>query len=1131
MSDIYEQTQDYGKIDLIHVLKPILEFLEQPDNMKKFIVVDERGERPLLHVLTDKVISEVVQDEKRLSGLRREGRLFSNIDGAKFISTLTKNTTVLQKQNAQLAALEEVIYARLQEALQGQEAAFFGQTAREYFQHFLELTNKTPNADKRAEEIKNQLEGFAAPLRSEFADTYFQDDYPEGKTLLRVPQHKLEIAGDTREEFLAGLARRAQSKLKASDEYDEEDAAEKVGQMMRPDSGWLKVFLDVLEKNAYGRIRRTYACSVLSQLVDDGCFQNAASPAIRYIQRVCDFNELVQNTLPDTALTPEDCIIEFSSITGKGEALSFDVMNEFSAANAFDTLPFWIDFDELLAEEVSSDKITTTMGQHFKLNGAVPTEGFDSVFAYNVSKIKQVIAKLDKGEDLEDYELKGALRVLMLYFVVFWENDNAQEPLSAAQNFRELRKGVNALTEKQWKLRDVLLRIAGNFDNEALQETVGHCERDFRTLLSTRVLDKPPITHIRHHSLYLLVSDTLLNTLKGLENDEPIPAPPNPDHDTTYLRHVKVTRHTGYGESSLLDKQIRIAQSRRYLTLPKPSEEERAMERDLSRQVLGVLLMPKDNRLLYFSEFFKAFTGIVISYERKQLYKPADDTEENQQTSLADLFGLSVARLVYVLLVYSVLKALCRIEAEYRESHALPLHHAERVLFLFLSLYSYALKKPKQGMKDDFTHDAHKAIEYLIRQHVPTKSQGFELQDIAQWEQFATKNTASAKKPSPSFPRMRESIDMGTSLDSRGNDELMTNAKSAKPSDNREFFLAEAKKMLKKEFGGFRANNTLMGLLSGVDALWLLAEKPGLDKIAILTVTSRRCDGLSQRGKEDRVVLFGEIHRFEYECHDNKHYYRHTAPQSFCDEMNIQDSFKNPSVLFKAVDRLYQEGCRDIVIVTKVPFQRRIRMTAKDDSIYVNQAILKELAQQCPEARVYPLFTQKNWGVRLASKATLHQPLFVPYQNAEGVESSGSSRMFRVASVMTYRIVQLRKGSERLHSGMMDYLYRHYPELAPSQSQALAALTQSPANQKCLFEALRFLHAYPYEAFTNKQATHRELDVKLDALENIIGDKSVGAQAEVLCFPKPDKSKRADAKVRWVRVNVLGVFLGKGLIN
>lgn len=232
-------------------------------------------------------------------------------------------------------------------------------------------------------------------------------------------------------------------------------------------------------------------------------------------------------------------------------------------------------------------------------------------------------------------------------------------------------------------------------------------------------------------------------------------------------------------------------------------------------------------------------------------------------------------------------------------------------------------------------------------------------------------------------------------------------------------------------------------------------------------------------------------------------------------------------MLFKAVDSLYQEGYRDIAIVTKVPFKRRIRMTTEDDSIYVNQAILKELARQCPEARIYPLFTQKTWGVRIAPQKK-HQPLFIPYRNDEGEifpESGEQSRLFRVASVMTYRIVQTGKG-ERLHSGIMDYLFRAYPDLAPLQSQALAALTQFPEKQACLFEALRFLHAYPYEAFTNKQATQRILDIKLDALENIIGDKSVGSQAEALRFPKPDKSERAGAKVRWVGVNLLGVLKG-----
>lgn len=170
------------------------------------------------------------------------------------------------------------------------------------------------------------------------------------------------------------------------------------------------------------------------------------------------------------------------------------------------------------------------------------------VFAYNVSKIKRVMSALEKGETLDETEVKAALRVLVLYFVVFWENDQAQEPQSALQNFQALSKGVKALMKQGWSLRNMLGRIAEKFGSKDLQETMEHCERDFRSLLRERKLDKPPVTHIPRHSLYLVVSDALLSDLKDLENDEPIQEPPFPEHDSSYLRHVKVTRHASHGQ-------------------------------------------------------------------------------------------------------------------------------------------------------------------------------------------------------------------------------------------------------------------------------------------------------------------------------------------------------------------------------------------------------------------------------------------------------------------------------------------------------------------------------------------------------------------------------------------------------
>jgi len=103
---------------------------------------------------------------------------------------------------------------------------------------------------------------------------------------------------------------------------------------------------------------------------------------------------------------------------------------------------------------------------------------------------------------------------------------------------------------------------------------------------------------------------------------------------------------------------------------------------------------------------------------------------------------------------------------------------------------------------------------------------------------------------------------------------------------------------------------------------------------------------------------------------------------------------------------------------------------------------------------------------------------------------------------LTNRIVGYDDG-DRSHSGITDYLFRHYSEKADIQSDAMKTLVTRCEDQTCLHEIFRFLHANAFEQSIGNQKT-QTLDAKLDALETIIGngDDNIGHQADSLEFPK-----------------------------
>ena len=1056
MAQIEESRTEHGKIDLSHLIKPIIECLQQDENS---LLREHEGK---IYVMTDKIIGCILKNQAYVNSMRKEGHLFADLYRAYAVATMHKNPKAADNQMKQIANLEEVIYEALQSRLSEKEADFFGQSASSYFDELTALAGKT-----------NDIGTLQSAV---FPDTQLSKDYPATKAILRVPRHTIQMKGELSEAFVKAVKQVMEKRLSKEGwpDYEIKDHIETVVEKgLGDNTSQLSPALKVFDENAYGRIRRTYACSVLEKMVPA---LDHNSPAIPYIHRVSDFNELVQGTLP-SELSAKDLVLEFPNPYGEG-TMDFDLMTEFSRADALNILPFWFSFSQLLFEKTKTENITTTLGQHFKMNGKVMSEGFDSVFEFRVNKLTTMAYTLkearDTGQDFpNDYDIRKNLRIAILYYVVFSNLPNPQsEPKNAIANYNEFREKLASLVDKKMSLAAILKRIAKLLSGKTTIDNNSAIRQAFKKLLQSRQPDNKNFQE--KQKLYLTISQDILNDTAGMEGGKPIVSPSSQQYDTFYIKFLKVTRNSNADSDALLKEEISFTESLRYLTLPANNQaQQREMNRDIARKVLGVLFTPKDNDMRYFVLPLKKLTNLIISYDRNQI----NGTQFGKDDYLTGL-----ARLIYVLLVYGVLKAVERLEGEYQQSllettDDNSLTHANRTMMLMLSLF------PEEK---HFTHDAHKAIEHIIRQYMPTKSQGIRL--TQSW------------------------------------DNQVIQSQDVKQTAN---------DFIKKEFqlNDYRTANIIGGLSSGLDSLWHLPDEPSLKKVALIVVTSRACDKTRQDSEiADRQVMYGDIHRFEHETQDEngfmKHFYRHQPVEAFCDDMNVADSFKNPSVLFRTIKQLYEEGCRNVIVVTKVPFTRRIRMTTDENTTYTNPKMLHELYQEMPELRIYPLFTQKSYGVRLLPKQP-KRPMFIPHDpnyDWDILNASDNSTLFRAASVLTNHVIK-KNGEEgdKLHSGITDYLFRWYPETATIQSQAMAALTNFGQDQTGLHEIIRFLHANAFEQVL--ESRKNALDAKLDALDSIIGDgdDNIGHQANSLKFPKPKKSEVSN-KTHYFSINMIALL-------
>lgn len=1051
MGDIITDTE-HGSIDLNPVIQPIIDALKQdPGNLMR----ESNGK---IYVVTDE-ITRLVMTKAFTEDMRRDGRLFQNVKYADAIATFSKDDRTREKQMKHITEMEELIYVHLRSLLNGKESDFFGQDASSCFDALRRVSEK--NAD------------ISSPQSGLFPDAKLARTYPGTRALLRVPRHTLQISGDIPRALKNAVQNAMRIRLSEICPDDEIDATIEITEKdLKNRTGRLNDFIAVLVKNAYGRIRRTYACCVLRRMAN---LLPENSPAIPYVTRVCDFNELVQGTLTESGLTADDLVLEFPTPFGRG-TFEFDLMTEFAYSHSLNPLPFWITFSELLSEETHGDRVTTTMGQHIKMNGKVPAKGFASVFEYHLSKLESLAreikaarkaGKMPPGEETA----RRVLRIAVMYYIVF--RDDPEQYRDAGANYKAFRNAINGWTAEKKGLDEILTRIAKPLKAAIPGNKL--IRKDFKELLQSRKPDNEPL---HKETLYLVISRDILSDPSDMDNAIPIVGPPAGNQVTSYLRFLGVSIRPGADDNALIKEDIRFTESLRYLKIPETDQRKRGMRRDINRKVIPALFTPRNNELLRLSIPFEGLTKLIIAYDRDLLHGFRDSLPEagpSQSSAQHDDYIAGLAQLIHLLLVYGVLKAVSRIADNYGE------FHGDKPMMLMLSLFStspQAEKSVRAEFNDEenrgFTHDAHKAVEHIVRQHIPTKSQGFRLERSADWEKKFL--SGQLKK---NYPGIKEA----------------------------------AYNHIRKELGrGYRFWNIITGLSSGMDTLWTLPDEPVIKRIALISVTARPCDRVRKRSPGDRSLMFGHLHRFTHETAETergevRHFYRHHPIQALCDDMDSADAFRNPSILFRSVKKLYAEGFKDVLIVTKAPFTRRIRMTTYSDSTYTNPTLLEALHREMPDLRVYPLFTQKSFGVRL-DPGKSEPPMFIPQDPENDVtiqEQSGKSTLFRVGSVVTCRVVRGGEAPDKLHSGITDYLFRCYPETMTIQTEAMSAWTTSGDEQACLHEILRFLHANAYQKSVSKKANQVEkpLEAKLDALDAIIGDDSVGQHADTLKFPKP----------------------------
>ncbi|ALB40058.1 hypothetical protein AA650_05915 [Anabaena sp. WA102] len=284
---------------------------------------------------------------------------------------------------------------------------------------------------------------------------------------------------------------------------------------------------------------------------------------------------------------------------------------------------------------------------------------------------------------------------------------------------------------------------------------------------------------------------------------------------------------------------------------------------------------------------------------------------------------------------------------------------------------------------------------------------------------------------------------------------------------------------------GYKIPNTMSSLYSVLPKKFTFnssSKSPKLDKLAIIIVSSRESDR-GWNGSAKISNLMGEII-----CVNMKNgKIKFQLPTTFSDNCNNQEMFTNPSVIIDKVTELYQLGYKHIVYIAKAPYTSTLHLTQTEDDdglFFMSRDVIRGLKSEYHDIKIYPMFFDKYYAVRLENIAA--SSLYIQ----DTVELTKLLEDPSKKSVVFFNLfngMKVGKEEERYYRGVISYatLLNSYKGILDDEDIHKGLIFDGSLKDDIL-QYLTLFH------FSRYQKADKQIHIKLDPCDNLIGDKSVG---------------------------------------
>ena len=300
----------------------------------------------------------------------------------------------------------------------------------------------------------------------------------------------------------------------------------------------------------------------------------------------------------------------------------------------------------------------------------------------------------------------------------------------------------------------------------------------------------------------------------------------------------------------------------------------------------------------------------------------------------------------------------------------------------------------------------------------------------------------------------------------------------------------------------YKLPNALASLYSTLPRLFsssaVRPSNPPLDKLAIITVSSRRADLNQSTSRAYSATIYGDVVGMERQADGSIHARILTT---FSENAEAAPMYEHPGVIIEQVRTCYQQGYRHFLYVAQAPYTSTLHLPSSDartELYFMNESVIRAMRQAGEGTKVYPIFCDKYYVVKQrrssnqkSSQAQEPDSLYIDDLGELSTLVADKNKrtiiFFNVFNGLT--VGKKDEIDQRVYNGVVSYgtLVNMYEDTTYYQYiwQDLLGERVPGSLSTTILDFLTLLHFMRYEK-------NRPDRFKLDPYSRIIGDDSIG---------------------------------------